>query len=85
MSENIVMLMIGVSTFLGALGLIALLWGVKTGQFDDQSKFIDAARFDGEEELRDAAMMQEKKEAQKKRAKKKKEETERKKHYMPAD
>ena len=35
MSENIVILMIGVSTFLGALGLIALLWGVKTGQFDD--------------------------------------------------
>ena len=40
MSESIVILMIGVSTFLGALGLIALLWGVKTGQFDDQSKFI---------------------------------------------
>jgi len=89
MSESIVMLMIGVSTFLGALGLIALLWGVKTGQFDDQSKFIDAARFDGEEELRDAAMMQEKREAQKKRAEKKKEEKreaeERKKHYMPID
>ena len=89
MSESIVMLMIGVSTFLGALGLIALLWGVKTGQFDDQSKFIDAARFDGEEELRDAAMMQEKREAQKKRAKTKKEEKQREKekkeHYMPAD
>jgi len=89
MSENIVILMIGVSTFLGALGLIALLWGVKTGQFDDQSKFIDAARFDGEEELRDAAMMQEKREAQKKRAKTKKEEKskekEKKEPYMPAD
>jgi len=60
MSESIVILMISVSTFLGALGLIALLWGVKTGQFDDQSKFIDAARYDGEEELRDAVMMEEK-------------------------
>jgi len=85
MSESIVMLMIGVSTFLGALGLIALLWGVKTGQFDDQSKFIDAARFDGEEELRDAAMMQEKREAQKKRSAEKKKEEEKKKNYMPAD
>jgi len=86
MSENIVILMIGVSTFLGALGLIALLWGVKTGQFDDQSKFIDAARFDGEEELRDAAMMQKKQEIQKKKAQKKKEEEEnKKKNYMPAD
>lgn len=86
MSGNIVILMIGVSTFLGALGLIALLWGVKTGQFDDQSKFIDAARFDGEEELRDAAMMQKKQEIQKKKAQKKKEEEEnKKKNYMPAD
>ncbi len=80
MSESIVILMIGVSTFLGALGLIALLWGVKTGQFDDQSKFIDAARFDGEEELRDAVMMENKKKA---REKKKKEEKQ--KNYMPPD
>ena len=73
MSESIIILMISVSTFLGALGLIALLWGVKTGQFDDQSKFIDAARFDGEEELRDAAMMQDKKnELQKKESSKEK-------------
>ena len=85
MSENIVILMISISTFLGALGLGALLWGVKTGQFDDQSKFIDAARFDGEEELRDAAMMEEKQKAQKKKSEEKKRETEKKKRYMPAD
>jgi len=65
MSENIVMLMIGVSTFLGAIGLIALLWAVRTGQFDDESKFIDAVRFDNEEDLQDAAMMEEKKKAHK--------------------
>ena len=82
MSGSIVMLMIGVSTFLGALGLIALLWGLKTGQFDDQSKFIDATRFDNEEDLRDAVMMEEKKKA---RLKKKAEEKEKKKNYMPAD
>ena len=84
MSENIVILMIGVSTFLGALGLIALLWGVKTGQFDDQSKFIDAARYDGEEELRDAVMMQKKQEEQKQKTRLKKEE-EKQKEYMPPD
>ena len=81
MSENIIILMIGISTCLGALGLVALLWGVKTGQFDDQSKFIDAARYDNEEDLRDAAMMEEKK---KEREKKRKQE-EKKKNYMPAD
>ena len=82
MSESIMILMIGVSTFLGALGLIALLWGVKTGQFDDQSKFIDATHFDNEEDLRDAVMMEEKRKA---RLKKREEEKEKKKNYMPPD
>lgn len=68
--------MIGVSTFLGAIGLIALIWAVRTGQFDDESKFIDAARFDNEEDLKDAVMMDEKRKAHK--LKKKKE-------YRPAD
>jgi cbb3-type cytochrome oxidase maturation protein len=81
MSENIVILMLSVSTFLGALGLIALLWGVKTGQFDDQSKFIDAARYDNEEDLKDAVMMEEKKKEHEAKKKKKEE----KKNYMPAD
>ncbi|MCF6244598.1 MAG: cbb3-type cytochrome oxidase assembly protein CcoS [Sulfurovum sp.] len=69
MSEEIVIMMIGVSTFLGALGLIALIWAVKTGQFDDHSKFIDATRHDNEEDLRDAVMMSEKKAAYKARKK----------------
>jgi cbb3-type cytochrome oxidase maturation protein len=81
MSENIIILMLSISTFLGAMGLVALLWGVKTGQFDDQSKFIDAARYDNEEDLRDAVMMEEKK---KKREEKRKKEAE-KKNYMPVD
>jgi len=69
MSEEIVILMIGVSMFLGALGLIGLIWAVKTGQFDDHSKFIDATKHDNEEDLRDAVMMAEKKAAHKKRIK----------------
>ncbi len=80
MSDSIMALMLGVSTFLGALGLIALLWGLRSGQFDDQSKFLDGARFDGEEELKDAVMMEQKKEAaleKKKKAEKK--------DYRPAD
>ncbi len=76
MSGSIIILMLGVSTFLGALGLIALLWGVKTGQFDDQSKFIDGARYDNPEDLRDAQMMDEKR---------RKREEERKKEYRPPD
>ncbi len=81
MSDSIMALMLGVSTFLGALGLIALLWGLRSGQFDDQSKFLDGARFDGEEELKDAVMMEEKKKA----AMEKKKKAGEKKDYRPAD
>ncbi len=61
MSSGIVAVMIGVSTFLGALGLWALLWGIRTGQFDDQEKFLDGAKYDGEEELKDAVNLENKK------------------------
>jgi len=80
MSESVVILMIGISTFLGALGLIGLLWAVKTGQFDDESKFIDATRYDNEEDLRDAVMMDEKKKQSKKDREEKRE-----KSYSPPD
>ena len=83
MSSSIMALMIGVSTFLGALGLIALIWGIRTGQFDDQSKFIDGARFDNEEELRDAILMEEKQKTAKEKSKKEK--AKREKNYRPAD
>ncbi|WP_456394237.1 cbb3-type cytochrome oxidase assembly protein CcoS [Nitratifractor sp.] len=81
MSDSIMALMLGVSTFLGALGLIALLWGLRTGQFDDQAKFLDGARFDGEEELKDAVMMEQKKKEALER--KKREKKEREKNYRP--
>jgi cbb3-type cytochrome oxidase maturation protein len=79
MSDSVIALMLGVSTMLGAFGLFALLWGLRSGQFDDQAKFLDGARFDGEEELKDAVMMEEKrKKALKKRKTKEK-------NYMPVD
>ena len=61
MSSGIIAIMIGVSTFLGALGLWALLWGLRTGQFDDQKKFLDGAKFDGEDELNDAITLEKRK------------------------
>ncbi len=83
MNEDIVILMIGVSTFLGAIGLGALLWAVKTGQFDDHSKFTDAVRHDNEEDLQDAVMMAEKKKAYKEKIRQ--ERLEKEKNYRPAD
>ena len=76
MSESIVILMISVSTFLGAIGLLSLIWAVRTGQFDDEKKFTSALQYDSEEELNDAVKREEKR----KEAKKKKE-----KNYRPMD
>ena len=54
MSGAVVAMMIGVSTLLGACGLAALLWGLKTRQFDDERKFLDGTKFDDEDALNDA-------------------------------
>jgi cbb3-type cytochrome oxidase maturation protein len=83
MSGSIMTMMIGISPFLGALALAAHIWGIKTGQFDDQSKFIDGARFDNEDELQDAIQMEEKKKRAKEKAKEEKAKKE--KNYRPAD
>jgi cbb3-type cytochrome oxidase maturation protein len=70
MDSNILTLMLGISTFLGALGLGALLWGLKTGQFDDQRRFLDSVHYDNEDDLNDAVQMEKKRlEAKKKREK----------------
>ena len=61
-------MMLGISTLLGALGLLALLWGHKTGQFEDKHKFLDGALYDGEEELKDAVMMEHKREKAKEKS-----------------
>lgn len=55
MDTNTLILMISASIFLGSLGLGAFIWGLKTGQFDDQEKMMQGVLFDGEEELNDAA------------------------------
>jgi len=47
-----------------------LLWGLKTGQFDDPKRFLDSVHFDNEEDLNDAALMEKKRrEAKRKREK----------------
>jgi len=79
MSDNVITLMIGISTALGAFGLFALIWGIKTGQFNDQAKFLDGAKFDSEEDYQDAVMMEKKKAEAIERKK------QRQKRYMPEE
>lgn len=51
MSEDTIILMLSASTILGALGLSAFIWGLKTEQFDDQDKLMNSVLFDNEEDL----------------------------------
>ncbi|WP_321778886.1 cbb3-type cytochrome oxidase assembly protein CcoS [Sulfurimonas sp.] len=66
MDSWIIAMMLGVSLFLGAIALFGFLWAVKNGQFDDEKKFLNATKFDGEEELNDAKKQEEKRERLKK-------------------
>jgi cbb3-type cytochrome oxidase maturation protein len=67
MDSWIIILMLGVSVFLGLLALIGIMWAIKTGQFDDKEKFLHQVQYDGEDELNDAVKQQAKKELLKKR------------------
>ena len=57
----LIAMMLGGSVFLGGLALIAFLWAVKTGQFDDEEKFLNAVQFDNQEDLNDAIKLEKKK------------------------
>ena len=66
MDSWVITMMLGASIFLGAIALLAFLWAIKNGQFDDEEKFLNAAKFDGEDELNDAISQEKKREELKK-------------------
>ncbi|EES89959.1 cbb3-type cytochrome oxidase assembly protein CcoS [Helicobacter canadensis] len=55
MNTTMVGVMLATSLIIGLLGLIAFLWGLKNGQFDDEKKMMQGVLFDNEEDLRRAA------------------------------
>jgi cbb3-type cytochrome oxidase maturation protein len=61
MDSWVIAMMLGASIFLGGLALIAFLWGIKSGQFDDEEKFLNQAQYDDESELNSAAEKERKK------------------------
>ena len=67
MDSWVIAMMLGASIFLGSVSLSAFLWALKNGQFDDEEKFLNGAKFDGEDELNDAIKQEQKKEKLKKR------------------
>ncbi|HQS67156.1 MAG TPA: cbb3-type cytochrome oxidase assembly protein CcoS [Sulfuricurvum sp.] len=67
MDSWVVAMMLGASLFLGGIALIAFLWGIKTGQFDDEKRMMNQVQFDDENELNDAADQQKKRDALRKK------------------
>lgn len=61
MDSTLIIVMLSASILLGALGLWALLWGLKTGQFEDKEKFLGGVLDDSEETLQDAIKMENRK------------------------
>ena len=68
MDNMVVAMMLGASLLLGSLALIAFLWAVKNGQFDDEEKFLNAVKYDNEDDLNDAANQERKRKELKKKA-----------------
>ncbi len=66
MDNWVIGMMLSASIFLGAVALVAFLWAIKNGQFDDQEKFLNGAKFDGVDELNDAVNQEKKREELKK-------------------
>ena len=67
MDSWVVAMMLGASLFLGGLALIAFLWAIKTGQFDDANRMMNQVQYDDENELNDASDQQKKREILKKK------------------
>lgn len=68
MDDNTIILMLGVSLFLGGLSLAAFLWGIKDNQFDDYERNMNSVMFDSVDDLNDAIKRENKQKAYKEKA-----------------
>lgn len=59
--NSTIAMMLGVSIFLAFCAILALLWGVRSKQFDDYEKFLGGTKYDSEEALNAAYRMERRK------------------------
>ncbi len=50
--------MLVVSVLMGLVGLIAFLWGVKSGQFDDEKRMLESVLYDSTSDLNEAILQE---------------------------
>ncbi len=56
MNTEILTIMLVVSVLMGLVGLIAFLWGVKSGQFDDEKRMLESVLYDSTSDLNEAIL-----------------------------
>jgi len=61
MDSWVIVMMMSASIFLGSIALFGFIWAVRSGQFDDKEKYLNGAKYDGEDELNHAVMLEKKK------------------------
>ncbi|GAA9964659.1 cbb3-type cytochrome oxidase assembly protein CcoS [Helicobacter pylori] len=62
MNTEILTIMLVVSVFMGLIGLIAFLWGVKSGQFDDEKRMLESVLYDSTSDLNEAILQEKRQE-----------------------
>ncbi|GHQ42060.1 cbb3-type cytochrome oxidase assembly protein CcoS [Helicobacter pylori] len=58
MNTEILTIMLVVSVLMGLIGLIAFLWGVKSGQFDDEKRMLESVLYDSTSDLNEAILQE---------------------------
>ncbi len=58
MNTEILTIMLVVSVLMGLVGLIAFLWGVKSGQFDDEKRMLESVLYDSANDLNEAILQE---------------------------
>ncbi|MFT2766059.1 cbb3-type cytochrome oxidase assembly protein CcoS [Helicobacter pylori] len=62
MNTEILTIMLVVSVLMGLVGLIAFLWGVKSGQFDDEKRMLESVLYDSISDLNEAVLQEKRQE-----------------------
>ncbi|WP_154462744.1 cbb3-type cytochrome oxidase assembly protein CcoS [Helicobacter pylori] len=62
MNTEILTIMLVVSVLMGLIGLIAFLWGVKSGQFDDEKRMLESVLYDSVSDLNEAVLQEKRQE-----------------------
>ncbi|WRA14247.1 cbb3-type cytochrome oxidase assembly protein CcoS [Helicobacter pylori] len=62
MNTEVLTIMLVVSVLMGLVGLIAFLWGVKSGQFDDEKRMLESVLYDSTSDLNEAILQEKRQE-----------------------